>query len=125
MFRPGVSARAIEPASFATDRTDDADASTDQMVSDGDGWFRRIIKRLLPNDAGLQLHLLTGFIERTCYRYCSGERQPPGFFIRALLRSDHGWTWLCAFMDGCDAPWWSDLQRKLRNAERLDALKLE
>lgn len=96
----------------------------DQMVSDdGDQWFAAICAGLLPNDAGLQLHIQTGFEERTCYRYAAGDRKPPGYFIRALLRTDAGWQWLAALMAGSDAEWWRDLQRSQRIAEAISKIK--
>ena len=83
----------------------------DQTVSDPEErWFADICDVLLPKDAGLALHTTTDFEERTCYRYAAGDRKPPGYFIRALLRSREGQVWLNAIMDGSDAPWWRELQ---------------
>lgn len=80
---------------------------TDQTDSDGNGWFVDVARPLLAGtDAGLSLHLLTGFEERTCYRYAAGDRKPPGWFIVSLLRSEQGATWLAAFMDKSEARWW-------------------
>lgn len=91
--------------------------ATDQMVSDDEGWFPQACRSLVPNDGGLALHVLTGFEERTCYRYAAGDRKPPAYFLRALLRSEHGWQWLAVLMDGSDAQWWTDIQRaRLRSA---------
>jgi hypothetical protein len=95
----------------------------DQMVSDDEGWFVEIVRGLLPKEAGLALHISTGFEERTCYRYAAGERKPPGYFIRALLRTEEGWQWLAAIMDGSDAAWWRDLQRARRIADALAGIE--
>jgi hypothetical protein len=95
----------------------------DQMVSDDDKWFTDIIGALLPKDAGLALHVTTGFEERTCYRYAAGDRKPPAYFLRALLRSEQGWTWLAAVMDGTDAEWWLELQRARRIAEAISNIE--
>lgn len=87
-----------------------ADHVADQTVSETEQWFEEICRALLPKDAGLALHLTTGFEERTCYRYAAGDRKPPAYFLRALLRSEQGWTWLAAIMDGSDAEWWRDIE---------------
>jgi|GEM_PF-4987779 len=95
-----------------------------QMVSeDEERWFADICDQLLPKEAGLALHIATGFEERTCYRYAAADRKPPGFFIRALLRSDGGWQWLSAIMEGSNAAWWIDLQRTRRIAEAIAAVE--
>jgi|SRR6185312_5718483 len=96
----------------------------DQLVSDDEGeWFSNICAQLLPKDAGFALHITTGFEERTCYRYAAGNRKPPAYFLRALLRSDQGWTWLSAIMDGADAEWFRDLQRARRVAEVIASVE--
>lgn len=98
--------------------------TADQSVSDDDEmWFAEICTQLVPKDAGLALRILTGFEERTCYRYAAGDRKPPGYFIRSLLRTDQGWTWLAAIMDGSDAGWWIELQRTRRIAEAIASVE--
>ena len=92
------------PAKAASEVTDQ---SSDQTVS---RWFPAIVSQLLPKDAGLALHLTTGFEERSCYRYAAGDRKIPGDFLRALLRSEQGFTWLAAVMDGAEPDWWCELQ---------------
>lgn len=88
---------------------------TDQTDSDdGNDWFVSLIRSLLPKDAGFALHIITGFEERTCYRYANGDRKPPGYLLRQLLRSEHGAQFLAALMDGSDAQWWRDLERERR-----------
>jgi hypothetical protein len=101
-----------------------ADQLADQTVSDDEeDWFPRACRQLLPKDAGLALHLTTGFEERTCYRYAAGDRKPPAYFLRALLRSEHGWQWLCAVMEGSEARWLDDIQRGRRIAEAINKIE--
>ena len=99
------------------------DRLADQTVSDDEDWFTEICAQLLPKDAGFALHVLTDFEERTCYRYAAGDRKPPGYFIRALLRTDQGWTWLAAIMDDCKSDWWIELQRTRRIAEAIASVE--
>jgi len=88
------------------------------------GWFADVCKRLLPRDKPGQALVCDApdFGERDCHRYAIGEVKPPGYFIRALLRSKNGWTWLNAIMDGCDVPWWAEIKRARRIAEALRAI---
>lgn len=87
--------------------------------SDDADWFGEMARGLLGKDAGLHLHYITGFPERTCYYYASGERKPPAYFLRALLRSEQGASFLRALMDGCTAPWWLDHQRAASAADKV------
>lgn len=119
-----VSAVVVSSANFRRDRmvsesepADCPETVTDQSDSD---WFATMAQSLLGKDAGLHLSIITGFVERTCYRYASGDRKPPAYFLRALLRSDQGWTWLSAVMDGSTAAWWRDHQLALRKAKLFD-----
>lgn len=105
--------------------TEEKSTFTDQTGSGENAWFVDLCKQILPKDAGLHLHYITGFPERTCYRYASGERGVSGEFFRALLRSPQGQPFLNAIMHGSDAAWWSDLQRKIRNADRVDGAGFE
>lgn len=115
---------AATPATKATDKSvskiADISADTDNFCND---WFPRLANDLLAKDAGFQLHLITGFEERTCYRYACGESKPPAYFLRALLRSSHGKQFLLALMAGCDQQWWSNFQRHRRMGEAADNAK--
>src|SRR5262245_44496571 len=104
---PDQTLRAIE----ARDTFDRAARQDGKSV----GWFANICKGLFALKAGLQLHYITGFEERSCQRYAAGTTEPPGDFVRAFLRSEQGGTFLAAIMDGSEAAWWRDLQR----AERI------
>lgn len=78
--------------------------------SEGDKWFARAVRELLPSDAGFILHKLTEVPASTCYRYANGQTQPTLYLYRKLLFHPHGFTWLSALMDGCDQSWWRELQ---------------
>jgi len=84
------------------------------VVSDGknagEDWFANVCKHLLPTKAGTALHYATGVDERSCQRYAAGDVKPPAYFLRALLRSPQGWTWLCAVMAESDEPWWREVK---------------
>ena len=86
---------------------------SDQMVSDE--CFVEICRVLLGKDAGFALYNIVEqrFEERTCYRYAAGDRKPPAYFLRALLRSEQGATFLAAVMEGSDAQWWQDHLRQV------------
>jgi hypothetical protein len=94
---------------------------TVQSDSENESWFSEIAKTILGKDAGFQLHLITGLPERSCYRYASGERSPPGYFLRILLHSEQGEPFLRAIMGGCRASWWVDLNVKKRCADAYEA----
>lgn len=97
-----------------------SEPATDRVDRD---WFVKLVKDLYPKDAGFALHVLTGFEERTCYRYASGETKPSGYFLRALLRTDHGWQVLAHAMDGVDLVWWRDVKRGRAYANAIDPIK--
>jgi hypothetical protein len=105
-----------------------ANGSESTAASDNDDsdWFGSIGRTLLGKDAGFALHLLTGTPEGSCYKYVTTQpasrRQPPGWLIVQLLRTDQGRTWLNAFMDGSEAEWWCDFQRAQRIAEAIRAV---
>lgn len=81
------------------------------VKSDAD-WFSQGVKGVLPRKAGLCLHLATGLgDERLCQKYAAGHVKPPAYFLRALLRGEDGWTWLCICMDGCKAKWWLEVKQ--------------
>lgn len=92
-------------------------------VSDSERWFADLARQLLPKDAGFALHVCTGFEERTCYRYAAGDRKPPAYFLRALLRSEQGWTWLAAVMDGAEPEWWRTVQAAAASRSKLEEIR--
>jgi hypothetical protein len=97
------------------------DESTDGKSAVGDEhWFSRAARILLPAKAGTALHYETGFDERLCQRYAAGHVKPPAYFFRALLRTEGGWQWLCAAMEGSDAEWFRQVKRGRRIAEAAD-----
>jgi len=99
--------RAIE----AADRAVAEKNADDKSVGN---WFSRLCKGLFTTKAGTALHYTTGFDERSCQRYAAGTVGTSGDFIRALLRSEQGATWLNGIMDGCEAEWWREHQRALK-----------
>src|SRR6202034_3960466 len=84
---------------------------SDTSVGSDENWFSQACRALLEHKPGTALHYVTGFDERSCQRYAAGSVKPPAYFFRALLRSEQGWTWLAAAMDGSSASWWLDIQR--------------
>lgn len=87
--------------------------ATDGKSAVGDeNWFSEAAQHLYAgNKPGMALWLTTGLgDERACQRYAAGHVKPAAYFLRALLRSPQGWTWLCAAMDGSDAEWWRDVR---------------
>lgn len=88
------------------------------VKSDGN-WFSVAARALYPSKGGTALHYVTGGDERLCQKYAAGTVKPPAYFLRALLRSEHGWQWLAALMDGSEARWWSDIQRARLDSELL------
>jgi hypothetical protein len=112
---PGLASRKVTVGS-------DSETS---VASDSEDWFGSIARQLLGKDAGFGLHLATGFPEGSCYKYVTPKkpRQPPGYLIRALLRTDGGYQWLAAIMDGSDAEWWRELQHTRRLAEAIASIK--
>jgi hypothetical protein len=93
--------------------TDQSDSGLPNTSSD----FGTIARAVLGKDAGLRLRLLTGYCERTCYRYASGEREPPFHFIFRLLASDAGQPFFVALMHDNNARWWRDYERAHRVGE--------
>lgn len=80
-----------------------------KYVSDDENWFAVSCLSLYSAKAGTALHYATGFDERSCYRYAAGQVKPPAYFLRALLRGDHGEQWLNATMADCTSQWWLQL----------------
>ena len=91
-----------------------AACGTGSTAGSGREWFPEAAQAVLGKDAGLHLHYLTGFPERSCYYYAAGKREPRVDFIRALVRSPQGEPFFNAIMSGCTAQWWLDLQRERR-----------
>ena len=116
---------AADSAAISAPVKSDADENADGK-SDGEecGWFADAARGLLPHKAGTALHFATGFDERLCQKYAAGKVKPSAYFLRALLRSDGGWQWLSALMDGSDAQWWRDLQRARRVIAQLDTIDM-
>jgi len=104
----------------AVEKTTDGKSAVD----DGD-WFSNAAKKLYPAKSGTALHFLTGFDERICQRYAAGHVRPPAYLLRTILRSDHGWTWLCVIMHDSGAKWWRDTQFAVECASAFEAKRRE
>lgn len=111
----GTDARATEfDGRFVSDERENSrsvgnGAADDRFVGTEENWFAEACRQLYESKAGTALHYETGFEERSCQRYAAGSVRPPAYFLRALLRSRNGWTWLNAIMDGCTEPWWLEI----------------
>lgn len=115
--------RLSEPVTVAATKGNAAcgsdDLSTAVRGSESWLWFSNAAQSLLGKDAGLHLHRITGYPERSCYYYASGERAPPVDFLRKLFHSAQGEPFFLAFMSGCDARWWREHQGVRRSADTL------
>lgn len=109
----------VDRANNGTAAVGSEQVTTAANGSDDCDWFGELARGLLGKDAGLHLHCITGFPERTCYYYASGERKPPAYFLRSLLRSNQGAPFLAALMQGCDAAWWVEHQRAKSAADKV------
>lgn len=95
-----------------------------------DDWFAQVAFDVFgAKEAGQQLHLATGWPRTSCYAFVARDldkrRKVSAEFLRVLFATPHGEPFFNAFMHGCPAPWWLDLQRRLRNADKVAALDLE
>jgi hypothetical protein len=78
-----------------------------------DGWFAEAMRSLGINAE--MLHTLTSDEPeqlRSCYRYASGERMPPGWLIVKLIRSEAGPQFMALI--AANANWWGEHQRALK-----------
>lgn len=97
--------------------------SPTKSVSD-ENWFADMVRATLAKP-GLELHLATGFDERSCHRYAAGTVRPPAFLLRAMLRCEQGRTFLEFIMDGAEPEWWHEFKRAGRIAAQFDKMDLE
>lgn len=111
---------AIIPAS-ASGSVSEITSASDSENSD---WFGAVARALLGKEPGVGLHYITGFPVSSCEKYAAkteaSRRQPPGYFIRELMRSNEGEPFFLAIMDGCTAAWWVDRQRYERMGRGAD-----
>jgi hypothetical protein len=85
-----------------------------------DDWLPRICRTIAETKIGTALHFLTGYPERDCQRYAAGHVEPRASFLRAALRTNQGLLFLTAIMEGCDEPWWAEIQRARRIVAAID-----
>ena len=97
---------------------------TSASDSENSDWFGSVARALLGKEPGVGLHYITGFPISSCEKYAAkteaSRRQPPGWFIRELIRSKDGEPFFRALMDGCTAQWWIDFQRHERMGAAAD-----
>lgn len=89
------------------------------LNSESESWFARACVQILPKDPGFALSITTGFPSSTCYRYAAEGLPQGGNFVRALLRSEQGRTWLNVIMDDCTTAWWVEHQALQAQADKL------
>src|SRR5690242_15858985 len=104
--------RLSAPDDGATNRAADSGSESCSTAGSGTEWFSAAARTLLGKDAGLHLHYITGYPERSCYYYAKGDRQPPADFLYQLFRSEQGEPFFLAFMAGCNSGWWTSLQKE-------------
>ena len=117
---PAPAPSAIIPASASGSEI----AITSASDSENSDWFGCVARALLGKEPGVGLHYITGFPVSSCEKYAAkteaSRRQPPGYFIRELIRSKDGEPFLRALMDGCTAQWWIEFQRHARMGAAAD-----
>lgn len=116
---PAVGETAINPASASGSDS----AITSASDSENSDWFGSVARALLGKEPGVGLHYITGFPISSCEKYAAkteaSRRQPPGYFIRELIRSNEGEPFFLALMDGCAAPWWLERQRAVEIGRKV------
>lgn len=114
------------PAISSNSATGSDSENASGLDSDNSDWFGSLARPLLGKEPGVALHYIVGddFPISTCAKYVAkteaSRRQPPGYLIRALLRSEQGQPFLAALMHGCTSPWWLELQQHKRMGEAAD-----
>lgn len=95
--------------------------------SENSDWFGAVARSLLGKEPGVALHYITDFPVSSCEKYAAkteaSRRQPPAYFLRAILRSDQGEPFFLALMDGCAAPWWIEFQKHQRMGAAADTAR--
>jgi hypothetical protein len=93
-------------------------AITSASDSENSDWFGAVARALLGKEPGVGLHYITGFPVSSCEKYAAkteaSRRQPPGFFLRELIRAKEGEPFFLALMEGCTAPWWIEFEHAAR-----------
>lgn len=120
------------PISAATNAASASDSDSEITSGlDSDDWFGPLVRPMLGKEPGVALHHMVGpeFPISTCAKYVSktetSRRQPPGYLIRALLRSEQGGAFLNAVMHGSEAQWWLDMERERKLAAVAQRFKAE
>jgi hypothetical protein len=86
--------------------------------------FSVLCDKVLGTDAGGRLHEATGYPERSCYYYASGERVAPVHFILTLFADEfYGPQFFDALMETNDSNWWAKRERHRRMGETIDKVR--
>jgi hypothetical protein len=98
----GILGVAANEASERNGRNAAEEIDDGKSAVDDENWFAEAAQELYGrNKPGTALFYATELgDERGCQRYAAGSVKPPAYFLRRLLRSPHGWQWLCAAMAG-------------------------
>lgn len=95
----------------AVSKTVHIGGTDDQTGKDLEGaWFSDAMRALGINAE--MLSVLTDAELRTCYRYISNERKPPGWLVVKLICSEAGPQFLALL--AANAEWWLEHQRALK-----------
>jgi hypothetical protein len=81
----------------------------------------REFKRIFPQQAALELAIITGADVRHCERCLSGHRDLGSKFQQRLLQSDVGREILIALMGDAKPRWWKGFRRHLDLADLVKA----
>lgn len=100
-------ARVSAQPDIATVQGGTTDDQTDKSLANG--WFAEAMRALGINAE--MLHTLTSDEPeqiRSCYRYASGERMPPGWLVIKLICSEAGPQFMALI--AANAKWWRELE---------------
>lgn len=115
------------PAIIDASASGSVSAITSASDSENSDWFGAVARALLGKEPGVGLHYITGFPVSSCEKYAAkteaSRRQPPGYFIRELIRSKDGKPFFLALMDGCQSEWWLEFQKHERMGRAADAAR--
>lgn len=90
-------------------------------------WLYAAAYRLLGPDAGWHLSEITDYPQSSCYAYVAHNperrRRQPDHFTRTLLHSEDGADFHSAYMAGCVAVWWTQMQADAELGRKVRELK--
>lgn len=90
------------------------------LASESDWFYDAVTAICGTKDPGFQLHLFADWPLSSCRAMCAKDpesrRKPNAEFLRRLFHSAQGRPFLRAFMHGCEAEWWRDLEQSEQRA---------